>query len=190
MAKTITITARAFALLARPVTGQGGYQSRLRNLQAELGIEPDESLQGISPGSYNGPMEMSAPVVKPVAPVKSKRDQLVDKLMAVLGLNDESETVQVPARRQTDRMTLAEPESETDYDSEADLQATLAKALRVRQEKAVLHSIGRTRKSPKLSTAERERRSARMTAMWVKARKVASTGKVARKVSKGKGKGR
>lgn len=184
MAKTITITARAFALLARPVTGQGGYQSRLRNLQAELGIEPDDSLQAVSPGSYQGPIEMSRAVAAPTAPIKSKRDVLIDKLMMALGMDEPTpvgEPVRVyePSRRQADRLTL----EESDVDSEEDLARTLAKAQRVRQEKAALHMVGRSRKSPKLSNAERERRAERMRGMWAKARKA---GKASAKVAKRK----
>lgn len=185
MAKTITITARAFALLARPVTGQGGYQSRLRNLQAELGIEPDDSLTAISPGSYTGPIELAAPVAH-VEPVQSKKEMLLDKLMAALGMDQADEPVATPKRRTTDRTDRMTLEPTEHVDSEVDLQRTLAKALRVRQEKAALHMVGRSRKSPNLSTEERERRSARMSAMWRKARKaIASTGKVRKaKVSK------
>lgn len=179
MAKTITITARAFALLARPVTGQGGYQSRLRNLQAELGIEPDDSLTAISPGAYQGPIEMRRAVAAPVAPVKGKREILLDKLIMALGM-DQEEDLPLAVPIKVHRQVVDE------MDSEEDLARTLAKAQRVRQEKAALHMVGRSRKSPKLSNAERERRAERMRGMWAKARKAGkATGKTAkRKVSK------
>lgn len=54
---TISVTPTLVALLWRPVTGQGGYQTKIRRIQTELGIVPDESLMTTTPANMLGRIE-------------------------------------------------------------------------------------------------------------------------------------
>ena len=186
--RQVRITPEAFLLLSRPVNGQGGYQDRLRRLQKAMGIEPDPSAMQTTPANGRIPNDWQAPNVEPATPsvptfhamstddpivaaIQSKIDVMlaeVERLQGMLAGVTGASTPKPIKVRETRRQVARESDETIDV---SDLDAVLRKAQRVRTEKATLHAAGRKRRSPKLSDAEREKRSKRMRAFWRKARR-------------------
>lgn len=173
--RRINLTPEAFALLSRPVVGQGGYQDRLRRLQAALGVEPSEAMNAISPSRATIPVSYRP---EP-AERRAERRQIAPRSADISDKLTMLETVIADLMTQIEGLkagTTAATETDDDQDDDdainvADLDAVLRKAQKVRQQKAALHAVGRKRRSPKLTDTEREKRSKRMKAFWRKARK-------------------
>jgi hypothetical protein len=180
-----------YTMLHRPVTGQGGYQSRLRTMQGELGIQPNEQADYATPASRqtfhandDEQDRIAADIVTAAGTTRTGR-QLPPKAAVVAGNVDREHNVIEAARMlkqagETKKaiellasligQTAAEiserqtQNQDTDDDAAevADLDAMVAKGKARRQEKATLRAAGRQRRSPKLTDNSKAQRSYRM----------------------------
>lgn len=175
----------AYLLISRSVTGQGGYQSRLRQLQAMMGIEPNAEADSQSPRARTlqpstETAQRAAPAVTRTLPATADDLDQERQILASARLLLETGDTE-GARLQMERLITADrrigaavpisvpavdqDDDDTDTDDSvdvSDLEAVQAKARKVRAVRAAMRALGRSRKSPKLTKASEAKRTYRM----------------------------
>jgi len=163
----------AHFLLSRSVTGQGGYQTRLRQLQEALGIAPSSEADAQSPRTGHVVTEAAINVARTMEPATAHTatadlDTLRTAAQRIKVLRD------LGMQADADRLftlhfgTIGTGNVPTSADTDdepvnvEDLDAISRRANRARAEKAAMKALGRSRKSPKLTVASAAKRTYRM----------------------------